>query len=123
MHGERSAEWRKLAENTQDPADRSDLESCMLRECHGSYTSAEYDCQNLEMWRRVLSASIQSPPSVVERPAMRTLVEPEWLREVYRGTREDARRLLQPGRQESRAGPHVPLLAPVSRAPDKARIK
>ena len=74
MDCRRLAEWRELAENTEDPADRSDLESPMLREVHGSYISAEDGSQSVEMWRRVLAASIQPPPSAVEhRLAFRPL--------------------------------------------------
>jgi hypothetical protein len=70
-------------------------------ECNAS---AEYDPENLEMWRRVLSASIQPPPTVADRPILRSLVDPTWLREAYRGTSEDIRRLLRPSHQESRPG-------------------
>ena len=89
MDGQRLSECKAMVENTEDPVDRSNLEGQTLRESHGTYISAEYDTQDLEMWHRVLSASIQPPPSVVEGPVKRSLVEPEWLREVYRGTRED----------------------------------
>ena len=114
MDGQRLSQWKALVENTDYPVDRSDLEGQMLRECHGSCTSAEYDSQDLEMWRRVLLASIQPPPGVVEGPVSRSLIEPEWLREVYRGTREDARRLLLPSRQESQSAPTPRLPAPAS---------
>ena len=103
MGAQRLAEWKELVENPEDPVDRSDLESQMLRESLASYTSAEDDFQSLEMWRRVLSASIQPPPSVAEGPTMRSLVDPKWLREAYRGTREDIRRLLRPSHQQSRS--------------------
>jgi len=103
MNAQRFAEWKELIENTEDPVGRSDLESQMQREWHGSFTSAEYDPQNLVMWRQVLSASIQPPPSVVESPVMRSLIDPKWLREAYRGTREDIRRLLRPSHQQSRS--------------------
>ena len=104
MDGNRLAEWKELAENTKDPVDRGDLEGQMLlRESQGPYASAAYDSQSLEMWRRGLSASIQPPPGVVESP-VRSLVDPNWLREAYRGTREDTRRLLRPSHQRSRSG-------------------
>ena len=123
MNARRAAEWKELVENPEDPVDRSDLESQMLRESHGSYTSAEDDFQSLEMWRRVLSASIQPPPSVAEGPTMRSLVDPKWLREAYRGTREDTRRLLRPSHQQITIGVHVPPFGPCEPGPDNARIK
>jgi hypothetical protein len=103
MDTQRLSDWKALVENTEDPVDRSDLESLMLRECHEPYIPAECDFHGPEMWHRVLSASIQPPPSVVEGPASRSLIEPEWLREVYRGSREDTRRLLLSSRQESQS--------------------
>ena len=104
MDDQRLAECNELAESAEDPMDRLDLEGYKQSEWYGSYTSAEYDAEDLEMWRRVLSASIQPPPNVADRPNMRSLVDPTWLREAYRGTREDVRRLLRPGHQESRSG-------------------
>lgn len=100
MDARRLAEGKELAENTEHPVDRNDRDSETLSEWHGSYTSAERDSQSLEMWRRVLSASIQSPASVLESPV---LTDPKWLREVYRGTGEDTRRLLRPGHRKSRS--------------------
>lgn len=102
MDAQRLADCHELAENTVDPVDRRDFESGKLSEWYGSYTSAESDAESLEMWRRVLSASIQPPPSVVESP-VRRLVDPKWLREAYRGTREDTRRLLRPSHPQSRS--------------------
>ena len=83
MDDQRLSEWKALVESTEDPVDRSNLENQMLREWPAPYIPAEYDSQDLEMWHRVLSASIQSPPSVVEGPVRRNLIEPQWLREVY----------------------------------------
>jgi len=111
MNAQRLAEWKKLVESTEDSVDRSDLANQMLQESHGSYTSAEDDSQSLEMWRRVLSASIQPLPSVAQDPAMRSLVDPDWLREAYRGTREDTRRLLRSSRQKSRSASRFRLSA------------
>jgi len=102
MDAQWPADCHELAENTEDPVDRRDFESQELSEWYGSYTSAESDAESLEMWRRVLSASIQPPPSVVESP-VRSLIDPKWLREVCRGTREDTRRLLRPSHQQSRS--------------------
>jgi hypothetical protein len=112
MDDQRLSEWKALVESTEDPVDRSDLESQMLREWPAPYIPAEYDSQDLEMWHRVLSASIQSPPRVVEGPVRRNLIEPQWLREVYRGTREDTRRLLLPSRQDSQSASMPRFSAP-----------
>ena len=103
MDDRRLAELRKLEENTKDPVERADLEAQRLREWYGSYGSDEYDSQSIEMWGRVLSASIQPPLSAVEARAERSLVDPRWLREVCRGTREDVRRLLPSGHRKSRS--------------------
>ena len=114
MDGNRLAEWKELAESNEDAVDRGDLESqLLLRESQGPDASAAYDSPSLEMWRRGLSASIQPPPSVVESP-VRSLVDPSWLREACRGTREDIRRLLRPSRQRSRSG-STPRLSALER--------
>lgn len=109
MNAQRLAECNELAETTEDPVDRRDFESQKLSEWYGSYTSA--DAENLQMWRRVLTASIQPSPSIVENPVMRSLVDPKWLGEVYRGTREDARRLLRTGHRKSRSASRLRLSA------------
>ena len=119
MDAQRLAECNELAESAEDPMDRLDFEGYKQPEWYGSYTSAEYDAENLEMWRRVLSASIQPPPSVAERPIMRSVVDPKWLRETYRGTREDIRRLLRPSHQKSRSGSTSLLSALERRDPTK----
>ena len=103
MDARRRAECDELVENSGDPMDRLDFESLKQSEWFGSYTSAECDAEHLGMWRRVLSASIQPPPSVADRPIMRGL-DPTWLREAYRGKREDLRRLLRPSHRKSRSG-------------------
>ena len=108
MEAQRLAEHNERAENTDDPMDRFDLESHKESEWYGSYTSVQYDAENMEMWRRVLSASIQLPPGADEHP-VRSLVDPKWLREVCRGTREDTRRLLRPSHQRSRAASRLLL--------------
>jgi hypothetical protein len=91
MDTRRLSDRKALVANTEEPVDRSDLKSQMLGECHEPYIAAEYDCQGPEMWHRVLSASIQPPPSVVEAPVRRSPIEPEWPRKVYRRAREGPR--------------------------------
>jgi hypothetical protein len=101
MDGRGFPEWMALIQHTDDPLDRSDVESHMLQECQEPCISAGYAFEGLEMWRRVLSASIQPPPSGAGRRVTRSPIAPAWLREVYRGTREDTRRLLLRTRWES----------------------
>jgi hypothetical protein len=62
MNDQRLLEWTTLVENTEDPVDRSDLESQMLQEWYGSNTSAGKEPQDLELCGRTL-LRLSIPPS------------------------------------------------------------
>ena len=111
MDARRPAGWQEPVENAEDAVDRGDLDRRMLRARCGRYSSAEPDPAQLEIWRRGLAATIQPPAGGEASPVLQHLVDPDWLRAAYRGTREDVRRLLRAGHRQSRSASRLRLPA------------
>jgi hypothetical protein len=66
MAGERLVTWRQLVEHAEDPFDRADQEMMMRAECSGAWISPLADCEDRDMWRRVLAASVQPLPAAAD---------------------------------------------------------